>query len=139
MARRVLLINRAPPASELRATDAQKVCYPTKRDAARAFIGANLEIVQGWGGLDQVSTGGEFDAINERYGLTGKKRARTLADAIWSALPARRPFCLDRVDLDALNETQPARELGAFRLPDVAAVASLEADREDRPRRRARY
>ncbi len=142
--RKVLLIsareNRAPAASELRGrVDPSKVCHRTKRDAARAFIAANDHVIQEWGGLDLESSGGEFDAINERYGLKGKRRARTLADAIWTALPVKKPYCLDRVDLDALNETAPALELGAFRLPDAAAIASLDVDQvEPPPARRGR-
>jgi hypothetical protein len=140
--RRALLItareNKAPPARELRGTDAQAVCYPTKRAAARAFIGANDHVIQEWGGLDLESSAGEFDAVNERYNLKGKRRVTTLAGAIWEALPKGKPYCLDRVDLDTLNETAPALELGAFRLPDVAAVAQLEARaRDTSPRRRA--
>jgi len=134
--RRKLRKNKTPSAAELRPTDAGKVCYPTKTEAARAFIGANQDVIQGWGGLDLRATGGEFDSINERYELKGKRRAATLADAIWHALPSQRPYCLDRVDLATLNETRPAVELGAFRLPDVAAVARLE--RAERPAPEAR-
>lgn len=134
--------NRAPPTRELIGrADPSKVCHRTKREAARAFIAANDHVVQEWGGLDLESTGGEFDAVNERYGLRGKRRARTLADAIWHALPSRRPYCLDRVDLDTLNETAPALELGPFRLPDAAAVASLDVDQVEpapAPARRGR-
>jgi hypothetical protein len=123
--------NRAPAARELLGkVDLSKVCHRTTRAAARAFVAANDHVIQEWGGLDLESTGGEFDAINERYGLKGKRRARTLADAIWTALPSKKPYCLDRVDLDALNETAPALELGPFRLPDAAAVATLDVERE---------
>jgi hypothetical protein len=34
-------------------------------------------------------------------------------------MPEGKPFCLDRIDVDALNDTSPAQESGSlFRLPD---------------------
>lgn len=95
-----------------------RVCYATRGEALRAFREANLDITERWH-LHDKATGGEFDSINEKYELRGKKRVKTLAEAIDAALPRGRPYCLDRLDLEALNETTPGREIGPFRLPDV--------------------
>jgi hypothetical protein len=99
-----------------------RVCYTSKGAALRIFIAANRDQVERWG-LDTLATGGEFDAVNERYKL--KKRVSKLRDALWAVMPAGRPFCLDRLDLDTLNETAPALEGEPFRLPDVVAEHRL--------------
>lgn len=106
------------------------VCYSTKRDAVKAFAVANRDVIDAWGGLFKTGSGGEFDAINERYGLKGKRRVTTIDKAIGAALPTRRPFCLDKLDLETLNETGPARE-APFRLPydvEEAIAAKRYAD-----------
>jgi hypothetical protein len=100
----------------------QRVCYVRRDHALRALVASNLDITESWG-LEQKASGGEFDALNERYDLKGKgkRRVTTLAAALDRALPPGRPYCLDRIDLEALNETTPGRELGPFRLPEVVA------------------
>lgn len=98
-----------------------RVCYPVRAHALRAFRAANLDKIEAAGGLPgRPATGGEYDSINERYELRGKRRVKNLAQAIDAALPSGRPFCLDRFDLGTLNETGPGRQLD-FRLPDVVA------------------
>ena len=76
-----------------------------------------------WGGLYNAGSRGEFDSVNERYGLRGKRRVKNIAQAVSVAIP--KPFCLDKIDLDVLNETAPGREI-KFKLPyDVEeAIAS---------------
>lgn len=104
----------------LRPSPAPRACYRTKADALKAFLDANRDIVENYGGADYAQSPAEFDAINHKYGLKGKRAARSIADAVWYAMPVGKPYCLDRIDLDALNDTSPAREAGvAFRLPDI--------------------
>lgn len=98
-----------------------RACYSRKTDALNAFKDQNLDIVERWG-MNRSASGGEFDAVNERYNLRGKKRVKTLAQALWAVMPGRPPYCLDKIDLATLNETTPAREGGGFRLPDEAAA-----------------
>ena len=107
------------------------VCYDTKTKALKAFLDTNYEIVQNYGGADYGVSPSEFDSVNHKYGLTGKRVATTIAEAVWAAMPEGKPFCLDRIDLDALNDTSPARESHlAFRLPDYVYEAELAAEQE---------
>lgn len=106
----------------------RKNCYRSKSDALRLFIEENRRLIDHFGGESMPHGAASFDAINAKYGLRGKKRATTIAEALWAALPSRRPpYCLTDLDLNALNDTQPAREaaddLGiSFRLPSEALV-----------------
>lgn len=117
------------------------VCYATKGEALRAFYHANHNQIDNWGGLQQRGSRGEFDAINEKYGLRGKKRATNMAEAFWHAMPTGKPFCVDRIDLDALNDTAPGRQ-EPFELPyDVIEKRAMERHYEGlggRGRRRVR-
>jgi hypothetical protein len=113
------------------APEEDHVCYDTKTKALKAFLDTNYEIVQNYGGADYTVSSSEFDAINHKYNLSGKRIARSIAQAVWAAMPEGRPYCLDRIDLDALNDTSPARESHlAFRLPDYVYEASLAAEEE---------
>lgn len=100
------------------------VHFLSKRSAVDAFAAANMRQCEAW--LDAPATGGEYDAVNERYGLRGRKRVATLRAAIMVCIPTARPYSLADLDLDTLNETAPAREL-AFQLPDAAAMARCDA------------
>jgi len=107
------------------------VCYDTKTKALKAFLDTNYEIVQGYGGADYAVSPSEFDAVNHKYSLHGKRAAKTIAQAVWAAMPEGKPFCLDRIDLAALNETSPARESQlAFRLPDYVYEDDLASQEE---------
>jgi len=108
------------------------MCYRRKADALNVFKDYNLHVTENWGGLLQPdSTGATFDAINERYGLRGKKRVKSFAEAYWVAMPPHPPYCLDRIDIDTLNELPPAQEHGGFRLPDYVydEIAQREEER----------
>jgi hypothetical protein len=95
------------------------MCYRRKADALNVFKDYNHHVTENWGGLLQPdSTGATFDAINERYGLRGKKKVKSFAEAYWVAMPPNPPYCLDRIDIKTLNELPPAQEHGGFRLPD---------------------
>ena len=107
------------------------VCYSTKTKALKAFLDTNYEVVQNYGGVDYAVSPSEFDAINHKYDLHGKRAVRTIAQAVWAAMPEGKPYCLDRIDLDALNDTSPSRESQiAFRLPDHAYEAAFSAEEE---------
>ena len=96
-----------------------RVCYDTKTKALRAFLDTNYEIVENYGGANYAQSPSEFDAINHKYNLRGNRAATTISEAVWAAMPEGKPYCLDRIDLDALNGTSPARDSDlAFRLPD---------------------
>lgn len=106
----------------------ERLCYRTKTAALQAFRDANHDTIENWGGLDVTASPAEFDAINAKYGLKGRKAVRSLARALWVTMPKDRPFCLDRIDIAALNETSPGQHGTGFRLPRVAYDA--QADRE---------
>ena len=108
-----------------------RVCYDTKTKALKAFLDTNYEIVQNYGGADYEVSPSEFDSINHKLGLRGNRAARTIAQAVWAAMPEGKPYCLDRIDVDALNDTSPARESHlAFRLPDHFYEAGFAAEEE---------
>lgn len=108
-----------------------RVCYGTKTKALKAFLDTNYEIVQNYGGVDYEVSPSEFDAINHKLNLHGSRAARTIAQAVWAAMPEGKPYCLDRIDIDALNDTSPARESHlVFSLPDHVYEAGLAAEEE---------
>ena len=110
------------------APEEDRVCYDTKTKALKAFLDTNYEIVQNYGGVDYEASPAEFDSVNHKHSLHGKRAARTIAQAVWAAMPEGKPYCLDRIDLDALS---PARESHlAFRLPDYVYEAGLAAEEE---------
>jgi hypothetical protein len=97
------------------------VCYASRRELGLVLLewlkqryGADTR-----GGAGHDARGGGFDAVNERYNLRGRRRVGTLAAAVGACLPRERPWCLDRVDMETLNDTAPAREAGGFELPDA--------------------
>lgn len=103
-------------------------CYRTKSDALRVFTSWNQDVIDSMGGLHAIDRAGGFDAVNERYGLKGPKKAQTVAQALWAAFyPGPAPYCLDRVDLDTLNETNAVRDAGGFRLPDHVLESKLRS------------
>jgi len=104
-------------------------CFARKTDALKLFYDHNLQVIEPWG-IDRTASGGEFDSINVKYDLRGKKRVKTLAKALWEAMPAGAPYCIDKIDLEALNDTTPAKEAGGFRLPDVAVERQLVEQEE---------
>lgn len=107
------------------------VCYGTKTKALKAFLDTNHEIVQSYGGADYAVSSSEFDAVNHKYDLHGKRAVRSIAEAVWAAMPEGKPFCLDRIDLAALNDTSPARESHlVFQLPDYVYANDLAAEEE---------
>ena len=108
-----------------------RVCYDTKTKALKAFLDTNYEVVQNYGGADYAVSPSEFDSVNHKYNLHGNRAARTISQAVWAAMPEGRPYCLDRIDLDALNDTSPAREAAtAFRLPDYVYEAAMAKEEE---------
>jgi hypothetical protein len=119
-----------PPAGWWRKRPAKdQPCYATKSAALAKFLDVNYEIVENYGGADYKVGTSEFDAINRKYDLKGKRAARSIADAVWAAMPVGKPYCLDRIDLDALNDTSPVHEAGVpFRLPDVVYESQLAAE-----------
>jgi len=126
--RRHVTLNAAPRRWwDKAAPKRDKLCYQTKTDALNAFLDANWQIVENYGGHNYQVSPAEFDAVNHKYGL----KARSIAEAVWATMPKGRPFCLDKIDLDALNDTSPAREAGQrFRLPDYAYEAKASAEEE---------
>lgn len=113
------------------APEEDHVCYDTKTKALKAFLDTNYDIVQNYGGADYEVSLAEFDAVNHKYSLHGSRVARTIAQAVWAAMPEGRPFCLDRIDVDVLNDTSPARESGSlFRLPDHVYVSEYARELE---------
>lgn len=118
-----------PPKWWHRPSVSPRACYRTKADALKVFLDTNSDIVENYGGADYEVSPSEFDSINHKYDLAGKRAARSIADAVWYAMPVGRPYCLDRIDIEALNDTSPARESGvAFRLPDINYELQAQAE-----------
>jgi len=103
----------------------EKACYARKADALNIFRQYNEHIIEPYGGPEMVHSCAMFDSVNEKYGLRGKRCAKRIGDAISAALPGA-PYCLDRIDLDALNETIPAQDKGGFRLPDFVLEKQID-------------
>ena len=110
-------------AAEARPAPPPGVCFRRKADAITRFANRNRDVIDAFGGMLKPGSKGEFDAINEKYSLRGKRRVVNIQQAIARVLPTKAPYCLDQLDLDAINETAPARHAGAFVLPQEAEEA----------------
>lgn len=108
--------------------DRGRLCYRTKTAALQAFRDANQPTIQAWGGLDVSSPPAEFDAINHKYNLTGRRAVKTIARALWVTAPSRPPFCLDEIDLETLNSTAPGQHGRGFILPNYVYAAKANSD-----------
>lgn len=101
-----------------------KLCYKLKTDALNAFMDWNSDVVEEYGGPTAKGSRGEFDAMT-KYGVL----PTDIAEAVWVSLPSPvrgRKFCLEDIDVEALNETSPGRshDVG-FQLPDYVVEAKL--------------
>lgn len=92
----------------------------------------NQKVIENYGGPTYATSPAEFDSVNRKYDT----RVDTIAEALWVTMPKDRPYCIDDIDLDALNDTSPAREsrdqLGIeFELPDfVHEEILIQQERE---------
>jgi hypothetical protein len=122
----------APPNWWIPRAPRPRVCYPTKTKALIEFVDTNQDIIQNYGGIDYQVSPAEFDAVNHKLGLSPRRQVRSIAEALWAAMPSGRPYCLDQIDLDVLNDTSPAKEAQrSFELPDYVherQMAKAEAD-----------
>lgn len=101
-----------------------KLCYRRKTDALNKFRDWNQAVIDAWGGETAKGSGGEFDA------LTKFEVAPTdIAEALWASLPApgrHRKFCLEDIDIEALNNTSPGiNHPVGFQLPDYVVESKL--------------
>jgi hypothetical protein len=115
----------------------EKLCYRKKSDALRLFLDYNVDTVESWGGAGQKDSCEEFDSVNHQYsyGFKRKPCARSIAEASWLALPGSGqgggpPYCLDDLDLEAMNGTSPGMNHGGFRLPNRAEMEILRREEE---------
>ena len=123
---------------------ANRACYRSKTDALNKFREWNQGVIDDYGGESYRQSPQEFDAINRKYGLEGNVRVRSIAEALWVAMPpepAKRgrsdEFCLSSIDVDALNDTSPGRDHAVgFQLPDYLHDESFEARQAAHYRRR---
>jgi hypothetical protein len=128
----------APPKSwwRRRLPKKRELCYRVKSDALKVFLDRNTEIVERWGGPNIQAGCSEFDSVNRKYGLESPKTcARTIAEAAWASLRGSGhrggpPYCLDEIDLEALNATSPGRIGGGFQLPDIAHEEIIRREEE---------
>jgi site-specific DNA-cytosine methylase len=114
------------------APKADQMCYATKTDALNKFLDHNWRIV------DEVFRGPNynhgyegFDNLSDYHRLKGKRRVDTLAKAVWFALPGPRPWCLNNINLELLNEGDIAQRAGVeFTLPDFAEEQMMVEEEE---------
>lgn len=116
-----------------RAPREERNCYRRKTDALNVFRERNQDVIDAYGGESYAQSPAEFDALNVKYGLRrGGRQVRSIAEALWVAMPSDPPYCLSRIDIDALNETSPGREHPVgFQLPNFIYeddVRRAEAD-----------
>jgi hypothetical protein len=101
--------------------DLDQACYRTKGGVMRAFVARNRFVLDEGGGIDQPATGGEFDAVNEKW--RRKRKATTFREAlVLAAGGTSGHYCLTAIDLPVLNETPTCH--GDCQLPDAAYVQS---------------
>lgn len=113
-----------------------KLCYATKTDAMNVFRSWNQQVIDAYGGETAGGSRGEFDAMT-KYGAL----PHNIAEALWLALPperhSRRGFCLEDIDVEALNETSPGRQGSGFMLPEYVSESLIDRQYEEHYRRGA--
>jgi hypothetical protein len=98
-----------------------RICYRSKTDALNKFRQHNQAVIDDWGGMTASGSRGEFDALT-KHGAA----PINIAEALWLALPPRGPFCLDELDVEALNDTSAGRDHPVgFQLPDYVLETEL--------------
>lgn len=111
----------------------RKLCFRRKTDALNIFRDHNQLLIDTYGGEDARHRPAEFDAMNDELELRGRRRIRTIADALWYSLKPSDgpPWCIDDIDLDLLNRTTPGQHGAGFTFPDYVQDA-VEARRAER-------
>ena len=105
----------------------RKNCYTSKVEALQRFADYNSQVIENYSGIAHVESPSEFDSLNHHHSLHGTSRAIVnIAQALWVAMPPGRPYCLDQIDIERLNDSSPGREaietLGVgFAIPDYAS------------------
>ncbi|MBT8453920.1 MAG: DNA cytosine methyltransferase [Deltaproteobacteria bacterium] len=129
------LQERNPPKgwTDKPAPTADTMCYRTKTDALNKFLDYNWRIVEEVFRGPNFDHGYEgFDNISDYQALKGKRRVNTLAKAVWFALPGPKPWCLDNINLDLLNDSDIAQRAGArFSLPSFAEEQKMIEQEEE--------
>jgi hypothetical protein len=132
------MLSNMPPGYWRRAAPkANRMCYRRKVDAANKFLEANTELTEHYSGAGHQESAAEFDSVNHRYSM-GKRKVRSIAEAVWVTLPPHRPgrydrFCLEDIDIETLNETSPPRDKGVdFRQPDYVIEKRLAEEQAAR-------
>ncbi len=90
------------------------VCFRSRSDMLKALQGENVDVLEAIDPRDK--SGDTFDPVNVRLGLEGRRKARTIYQAMWAAT-AKGGRCLTDVDIKLLNEIEPIRRAGGLRLP----------------------
>lgn len=111
-----------------------RLCYRIKTDALNKFRDRNQDVIEQWGGITAKGSRGEFDALT-KYGVL----PTDIAEALWVSMPPPPPpghkFCLEDIDVDALNDTSPGRNHPVgFQLPDYVLEAKLIEEEHERYR-----
>lgn len=104
-----------------------RLCYKTKTEALRKFMDWNTGVVEDYGGPTAKGSRGEFDALTKF-----EVSPTNIAEALWVSLPAPprgRQYCLEDIDVEALNDTSPGKDHPVgFQLPDFVLESRLVED-----------
>ena len=115
-----------------RAPRESKLCYATKTDALNKFREWNQAVIDDYGGETAQGSKGEFDAMTKHGALP-----KNIAEALWIALPPEKtrygkgPFCLEDIDVEALNETSAGQHsVTGFTLPEFVSERLIDKEYE---------
>lgn len=113
-----------------------KLCYASKTDALNVFRSWNQSVIDEYGGETAGGSRGEFDALT-KYGAL----PTNIAEALWLALPAEKTrkghYCLEDIDVEALNQTSAGQHGAGFVLPEYVAEKLIDRQYEEYYRRDA--
>jgi hypothetical protein len=105
-----------------------RLCYATKTDALNKFRSWNQAVIDEYGGETAGGSRGEFDAMTKHGALP-----TNIAEALWLSLPPERtrygrgPFCIEDIDVEALNETSAGQGHPAgFTLPEYVSERQID-------------
>jgi hypothetical protein len=112
----------------------EKTHYKLKRDALNVFIAHNQDVIDlVFDGMDR-GVPESYDNINRNLDLEGDKKISTFAEALWLSLGPERPFYIEEIDVDMLNDTPAMQQNGqgmALRLPDFIEEIKIEREQAE--------
>jgi hypothetical protein len=113
----------------------EKPSYKLKRDALNVFVAYNQEVIDRV--FDGMSRGvpDSYDNFNREFDLEENKKISTFGEALWLALDTGRPYRIENINIDMLNDTPimlaNSEGMEQLRMPDFIEEARLSKEQAE--------